>query len=265
MSAFHIFKSVREYLTPVLTTSAFLGTISPSFITQRKIRDINLLNLEQGMLTPEEFVIAGDNLVRICPTWVWQSGEPSKRRPYLPAAKQYLSTSGVPCFHRVSSLQAANYVDRNIEGENGAEGWLAPELLPIEREVDDFDVIQADDAVPSDDLSSLKLEDPQPTASAAASGSAAKKSDDEYFDMEDDSLALDEATHPAGISSSAESSVIRSRRYDISITYDNYYRTPRIWLFGYNENGSPLAPEEIFQVSSICVCECHGNSQLLDV
>lgn len=31
---------------------------------------------------------------------------------------------------------------------------------------------------------------------------------------------------------------------DLSITYDKYYRTPRLWLFGYNENGDPLTPEE---------------------
>ncbi len=27
------------------------------------------------------------------------------------------------------------------------------------------------------------------------------------------------------------------RSYDIHITYDNYYRTPRLWLFGYDEVG----------------------------
>lgn len=32
-----------------------------------------------------------------------------------------------------------------------------------------------------------------------------------------------------------EDTVIRSRSYDIHITYDKYYRTPRVWLFGYDE------------------------------
>lgn len=31
------------------------------------------------------------------------------------------------------------------------------------------------------------------------------------------------------------SDIISIRSYDISITYDAYYETPRIWLFGYNE------------------------------
>ena len=36
---------------------------------------------------------------------------------------------------------------------------------------------------------------------------------------------------------------------DLSITYDKYYRTPRLWLFGYNENGDPLTPEELGSTS----------------
>ncbi|CDJ42060.1 autophagocytosis associated protein, putative [Eimeria tenella] len=35
--------------------------------------------------------------------------------------------------------------------------------------------------------------------------------------------------------------------YDLSITYDKYFQTPRLWLFGYNESGTPLTPVEIFE------------------
>lgn len=41
---------VAEYFMPVLTTSQFQ---------------------DKGVLTPEEFVAAGDNLVFKCPTWEW--------------------------------------------------------------------------------------------------------------------------------------------------------------------------------------------------
>lgn len=39
------------------------------------------------------------------------------------------------------------------------------------------------------------------------------------------------------------------RRYDLSITYDPYFLTPRIWLFGYrnSEDAQPLTPDEIFE------------------
>lgn len=31
--------------------------------------------LQQGLLTPDEFVIAGEQLVHKCPTWKWEGGE----------------------------------------------------------------------------------------------------------------------------------------------------------------------------------------------
>ena len=40
---------------------------------------------------------------------------------------------------------------------------------------------------------------------------------------------------------------VACRRYDISITYDNYYRTPRVWLKGQNEFGTPMNSHEIFE------------------
>lgn len=39
----------------------------------------------------------------------------------------------------------------------------------------------------------------------------------------------------------------QGRRYDLSITYDFYYQTPRLWLLGYNEGGQLLTQEEIFE------------------
>ena len=75
--------------------------------------------------------------------------------------------------------------------------------------------------------------------------------------MKDESLALDDASTlkkgggPVFEGDEASSnSLILSRRYDISITYDNYYRVPRIWLFGFDESGSALSPTEVFQVGS---------------
>jgi hypothetical protein len=44
-----------------------------------------------------------------------------------------------------------------------------------------------------------------------------------------------------------EDNIMRTRTYDISITYDKYYQTPRVFLFGYDERGSPLRPEQIME------------------
>lgn len=40
--------------------------------------------------------------------------------------------------------------------------------------------------------------------------------------------------------------IIKCRRYDVSITYDKYYQTPRCWLTGVNEDGNPLTVDELF-------------------
>ena len=42
-----------------------------------------------------------------------------------------------------------------------------------------------------------------------------------------------------------DDNVIRTRTYDVSVTYDYYYRVPRMWLTGYDENGVPLEDENV--------------------
>lgn len=96
--------SVAEYFTPVLKQSKFKQT---------------------GVLTPEEFVIAGDHLVHQCPTWSWSSAsDPSMRKPYLPADKQYLVTKSVPCYKRCKDIEFCNNDEKVIMTENDEEGWV---------------------------------------------------------------------------------------------------------------------------------------------
>lgn len=41
--------------------------------------------------------------------------------------------------------------------------------------------------------------------------------------------------------------IIHTRTYDLHITYDKYYQTPRLWLFGYDENRKPLTVEQMYE------------------
>jgi len=40
--------------------------------------------LEKGILTPEEFVMAGEHLTHKCPTWRWESGKDNLFNKNLP-------------------------------------------------------------------------------------------------------------------------------------------------------------------------------------
>merc|ERR1719493_262210 len=43
------------------------------------------------------------------------------------------------------------------------------------------------------------------------------------------------------------SEIVRTRTYDISITYDKYYQVPHVWLRGYDEYSNPLTTDEILE------------------
>ena len=38
-----------------------------------------------------------------------------------------------------------------------------------------------------------------------------------------------------------------TRKYDLYITYDKYYQTPRFWIFGYNHDNIPLGFQELME------------------
>ena len=67
---------------------------------------------------------------------------------------------------------------------------------------------------------------------------------------------------------------VPTRRYDISITYDKYYQTPRVWMTGFNEHQQPLSVEELMEdvvsdyrhkVSGVEERVCADNSPFFSV
>jgi ubiquitin-like-conjugating enzyme ATG3 len=210
------------------------------------------------VLTPEEFVKAGDHLVHSCRTWSWETGDEASIKSYLPRDKQYLHIRRVPSYRRVSSLQGAEIKEVAIQGDESAGGdWCSTAM--VEKKT----AIGLGDGVMVDISDFLEGGGAEAEAEAASSSSAAvtetapaapvaaPAADDEYLDMEDSSLALDDSTVVAGASAAAGAgadggSIVYPRRYDVSITYDKYWQTPRIWLFGYDEHSNPLPPVSIF-------------------
>ena len=44
-----------------------------------------------------------------------------------------------------------------------------------------------------------------------------------------------------------ENEIIPTRTYDLNITYDKYYQTPRLWLTGFDENQKPLSIDQMYE------------------
>ncbi|KAF4703774.1 E2-like enzyme [Perkinsus olseni] len=208
----------------------------------------------KGTLTPEEFVAAGDALVTKFPTWQWApAAKASYEQSYLPKEKQYLVTRGVPCFARVKDLEDS-VRDVVITSAEDEDGWLQTgESHPVY-------------AVGRGNASSEEEETTEITAAVEEGQQPAAKSDtqargptvvvvEDYGDEEANAAisALDSLIAPGGAAASPvvvpppdESEDLR-RSYDLSITWDKYYQTPRLWLSGFDRFGQPLAPERIFE------------------
>jgi ubiquitin-like-conjugating enzyme ATG3 len=167
--------------------------------------------LERGVLTPEEFMIAGDLLTLKCPSWSWQESCSKTLQKGLPKEKQFLLTKNVPSLMRLSAFEASlEKATTMVVEEDGEGGWLATHTNEKKTEEADIPEISTEDDIPE-------------------------------IDLEDKSLDNGE------LKEKTSSNVVKTRTYDISITYDQYHQTPRMWLFGYDENGKPLKPEEVLQ------------------
>eukprot|EP00526_Cylindrotheca_closterium_P016641 CAMPEP_0113642394 /NCGR_PEP_ID=MMETSP0017_2-20120614/22272_1 /TAXON_ID=2856 /ORGANISM="Cylindrotheca closterium" /LENGTH=335 /DNA_ID=CAMNT_0000553817 /DNA_START=262 /DNA_END=1269 /DNA_ORIENTATION=- /assembly_acc=CAM_ASM_000147 len=229
-------RSAREWAMPTLKKSAFL---------------------EQGVLTPEEFVQAGDELVYKCPTWSWEAGDESKRKSYLPPDKQYLVTRQVPCQNRVSAMESDMLMEK-AEGDGDDDDWLVSTIIQRTEKAlnleDEFDLLDEDGEVIEKQAAEAEAGD---TKAEAPTTDAADDDDDEYADMdafEDDNILEDDAAaavtpqqQASGDNDDDKDHTIKVRTYDLSITYDKYYQTPRVWMIGRNTQDQPLTGEEMME------------------
>ena len=192
---------------------------------------------EEGILTPEEFIQAGDFLTEKCPTWKWCAAKESLYNKSLPKEKQYLKTTVS------SSRRAEDYLKSNYTKEDIIEGdWNEDDLenkpsnevkkdVPLDLEkVDEKDkkkeIVAATKGNDEDDDFVIEGED----------NKNEKKNDDfEILEEEPDKKKEKEC----------EAGVVKTRTYDVTVTYDFYYCVPRMWLMGYNEEGKPLTDEEM--------------------
>jgi ubiquitin-like-conjugating enzyme ATG3 len=251
-------KGVLDYFTPILTSSHFY---------------------EKGVLTPEEFVLAGDQLVFKCKTWQWSGGDKAYVKPYLPKDKQFLITRNVPSLKRAHTYALADAKEEVVE--NGSEladtGWVSTHSTDNKKDSkDDVLDLSAPDTKASTKPaeSNAKASEANSTSKSVASNeskqtvatsSTNKSKDDDVPDLDDlddnnlEALEKDTGTLSLGSTlhdlpegkilraEEPEDNIVKTRTYDISITYDKYYRTPRVFLFGYDEHRQPLTSEQIME------------------
>ena len=181
-------------------------------------------------MTPEEFVISGDFLVRTAPTWKWASGDSVRAKTYLPAGKQFLVTERVPCLRRVSGMESHAH-DEHVMSASADEPWEEKEE--------------------EDDVGSSVYEDITTAAKAIPLKPLPPSILSDFADIDsfiDPSLIVhDMAAVYATTAAAGDGHILSVRSYDITIVYDNYYRTPRVYLRGHNEDGSLLTPEEMME------------------
>ena len=194
----------------ILTLDKYSGTKTKSSINRT------------GKITPDEFLKAGDYLVENFPSWKWCKGVPGKQKSCLPHDKQYLITRNISCIPEKDGGPITQYNDEEwnkMLGDDTLNTLNNDDIniqdLTISGKNKDNDVVDNNDDIDDDDIDSLDDFDYSNVA----------------IDTDDDAV-VDEQT------------IYYTRTYDIHITYDNYYATPRVWLFGYDEKGEPLKGAE---------------------
>lgn len=237
---------IAEYVVPVLRTSKFRET---------------------GVITPGEFIAAGDFLVHHCPTWQWAVGD-KPIKTYLLPDKQFLVTRNVPCYKRVRQVDNHNEeLEKIIDDEEIGGDWVDTHHYASQSIEDNDKPAEMCLSPPAKGNNGLAPSVVLPGRGEIDHNVVSDVIDDEDDDNEEaeDMEAfmqrgmLDEVdpatftrTEPAVMQKPTSNmgdhdGILQTRTYDMYITYDMYYQTPRMWLCGYDEHRRLLTESQMYE------------------
>jgi ubiquitin-like-conjugating enzyme ATG3 len=162
--------------------------------TKEKWLPINTISTfaTTGAMTPEEYVQAGDKLIENWPMWSWQRAELNEK-DYLPKQKQYLVARGLLSTHRYK------------------------EYAQVIEDNEDTDL----------DFTNINIEKQSENVESCIKPEVTQIDHDDFdcawgvIEEEDDAADY-----------TCTNAMKAYRWYDLSMTYDKVYLTPRIWING---------------------------------
>jgi ubiquitin-like-conjugating enzyme ATG3 len=192
---------------------------------------------EKGLLTPKEFEFAGDFLTQKCPTWKWCGSK--FKVDHLPDDKQYLITT-VRCPKRATDYEKTNRPTETLNEDD----WIEANVNFYDRQ-SDLKIIDIDEKITDSEKAKFKNQVIIDFKENYIGGNAdidivteeplAKNETEKIeIDIVDDFQVVD-----------VDDNIIKTRTYDVSVTYDFFYQVPRMWLTGYGEEGNLLTDSEI--------------------
>lgn len=186
-----------------------------------------------GTITPNQFIICGDFLTDRCKTWTWERGEENKQLSYLPTDKQFLMSRRCPCTRKINSIEYLNSITESDININGDE-WSIPDINNTSGNIPDLE----DNILEIDNINIYS--DNSNTIQNDKNTSEIDMSDDDDFCIveDDDNVLIDD-------------NILKTRTYDIYITYDQYHQCPRVYLQGYSENDIILTAQQMYEDISV--------------
>lgn len=232
MRMLRLLRDIREDLTPLLHE-----------------KQSNML--VDGMLSPEEFVAAGDRLCEASPIWGWAQGDVDKRKGYLPPNKQFLVVRG---------LASNGSVHGDGEWRVEMDEWCDAALGTGDQQ--EHDMVFIDYTYTPEKSSASSAAGAGVGAGARDVRTAHKTQDadnrvDSHVVVGADVLdgpippngngpSTASGTSATGQQQQQQQTLHAARLYDLSVSYDRYYRVPRFWMRGYDAvTGLPLEPREV--------------------